>query len=224
MAYSFTDYHRLRIQLSDGRELESGVFEKVDFSAVYRVTPGENALLVERLEGRQRPLDPILTVLEATVGCGGLLLVLILTALLLWQRAKKPDAPGWKWISVVLWLVMLPLAALATLLSTAVPLTMLIEGAIAWVYALLRKHPKGFTLTAVTAANLFTLLPFWFAHRMDLLGPSLGVIAAIEVVIWLVEAGLIWLAMRKRMRLAEALLFSLLLNAVSFGVGLLLYY
>jgi hypothetical protein len=43
-----------------------------------------------------------------------------------------------------------------------------------------------------------------------------------EVIVWLIEAGILGLALRKQAKFPEALALSLALNLASFGIGLLL--
>jgi hypothetical protein len=47
IAYGFADYHKIRITFSDGRVLESNVFEKKAFNAVYTVTVTDRSLEVK---------------------------------------------------------------------------------------------------------------------------------------------------------------------------------
>jgi len=47
IAYGYADYHKIRITFADGRVLESNVFEKDAFNAVYTVTVTETSLQVK---------------------------------------------------------------------------------------------------------------------------------------------------------------------------------
>lgn len=55
IAYGFAPYHRLEIQFSDGKTLQSNVFETIDFNSNYLVTVNADGLLVEEVSGSPAP-------------------------------------------------------------------------------------------------------------------------------------------------------------------------
>jgi len=71
--------------------------------------------------------------------------------------------------------------------------------------------------------NVITQPLLW--HTLLALGTGtsyLATIGVLEILVWLVEAALLHLAQRKTLPWGEALGLSFLLNAASFGTGLLL--
>ncbi len=63
MAYSYAPYHKLRITLEDGSQLESNVFQKDAFSADYRVNVDPSGLAVQEFGLRQTFVCPALVTL-----------------------------------------------------------------------------------------------------------------------------------------------------------------
>lgn len=102
--------------------------------------------------------------------------------------------------------------------------TIAIEVPMAVAYILWRKRPAVFLITIVWAMNTVTrpLLSFAVVAFYPLAGYSLPWILFFEFVIWIIEAAILAFALRKEARFPEALLLSLVLNAASFGIGLLL--
>ena len=76
-------------------------------------------------------------------------------------------------------------------------------------------------MTGALLANLLTQPVFLFllVFRVDM--AFLWIVIA-ELCIWLIEAGVLHFTQRKTLSFKGALALSLLLNAVSFGLGLLL--
>jgi hypothetical protein len=74
----------------------------------------------------------------------------------------------------------------------------------------------------ILVANVVTALGLWILLGDGLFYFSWTGLLIGEVLIWLVEALILYVPMRKTIKFGEALLLSLVLNAVSFGVGLLL--
>jgi hypothetical protein len=54
LAYVYSEYHRLSIEFSDGRQRESNSFTKNHFEAYYTVHVRESSLLVEEMGGRAK--------------------------------------------------------------------------------------------------------------------------------------------------------------------------
>jgi hypothetical protein len=102
--------------------------------------------------------------------------------------------------------------------------TFAVEVPIAVAYIRWRRRPAVFLITIVWAMNTVThpLLSVAVVAFYPLTGYSLAWILFFELVIWIIEAAVLAVAMRKEARFREALLLSLVLNAASFGIGLLL--
>ena len=124
---------------------------------------------------------------------------------------------------ITFWVVGILLFVSSGFIWLAIPLTAVIELALGWLYSRWRDRPRRVVLTMILVANLVTLLglsinpwtdPIFYFSWMDIL--------IFEGIIWLVEAVILFLPLRKSIRFSEALLLSLALNAASFGMGLLL--
>ncbi len=121
--------------------------------------------------------------------------------------------------------------------SLSLLITILMEGLIALIYAFLRGRSRSTLLTLVTLVNLMTQPLLWFlmvlvdwvtspsaqfisaARAPDL---SYGILAIAELLIWLLEAVLLYLMQRRTFSFKEALGLSFIINAASFIAGLLL--
>ncbi len=92
LAYSFSPYHQLQIQFSDGKTRQSNIFQTAGFNSQYTVTIRDNDLLVQaqfnlsnQLPGTGIPIWLLL------VCCAALCLVVVIVAavVLLVRRAAK---------------------------------------------------------------------------------------------------------------------------------------
>lgn len=214
MAYSFSEYHQLRLTFSDGVTRESNIFTKKAFEANYKVTIGKNDLLVE--EGRGYP-NPSIYFLGLIV-----LNILLLTAAflaLIILILKIGQSRGWLIAALG---ISLGLTASGGLVNLALPMTIVIELLLAVVYALKRKRPLLITIALTALANVITQYGLWASlnafHDQDVLELTIG----LEIVIWGIEALILYLPQRKDISFKEAALLSLVLNVVSFSLGLLL--
>ena len=220
MAYGYSDYARLVIHFSDGVTRESQVFAIKRFHAHCRVTVREDDLVVEVHGKLFSPLASLV---------GGLLMVsvvvplcLIITALWASKARKGTVTPkNARGLFVAIWVLTVLVAGGGAFISLSVPLTFLIESFIVLSYARWRTHPPASLLTGMLLANLLTQPAFLFSL---LARPAwnLSWIVVAELGIWLVEAGVLHFTQRKELSFKESLVFSLFLNAVSFGLGLLL--
>ena len=164
LAYGYSDYHKLVIRFSD-RTRESNVFTKNAFSAHYRVTVTEDALIVDEK-------FRLGSLFSNCMCCSGLLT------------------------------------------------TLGIETVIASLFLVAFQLPRT-VLGFVPLASLVTLPLVWFAFPLLPL-PAGWVIAASEITAILLEAVLIFFAAARRIPFRRLLLLSLVMNAASFGLGLLL--
>ncbi len=228
MAYGYdSDYYRLVITFSDGVTRESNSFTKSHYDANYRVTVRENDLLVEGTGGDIHPMLLILAAIVAGIGgliCGGLLmlaLVIILIALIFKGGQEQASFEASRVLFVAVGIITLPFFVVGSFFSLALPLTAIIEGLVAFVYATVQKRPRFTLLTLVTLANLISQPCLWFiVFRAD--DVSLMYLGVGECFIWLLEAVLLYVWQRKILSFKESLGLSLLLNAFSFAIGLLL--
>jgi hypothetical protein len=123
---------------------------------------------------------------------------------------------------IAAWIIGAALLLVGALFSPAIPLTAVIELFLGWLYTLWRKMPKRVVLTMILVANVVTSLPLWILLTGGFIQFTWVDLFIGEGLIWLVEAVILYVPMRKSIKFGEALLVSLVLNAVSFGVGLLL--
>ncbi len=222
----FSAYHRLSIEFSDGVTRQSNIFEKEYFEAEYHVLVREDDLLVEEQVGKKRPPNMLEVILGAGIVCVVIpveLFVLGFLLLLAWQAPEIRTTPL---LYILSWLLSFglisPLIFVNPIYIKSLLLTLALELAVALGYALWRKRPIAYVFTITLLMNLLTWIPFRvilgnLSASQYLAGSAIG-----EVVIWLVEAGVLAFALRKQVTIKEALLLSLVLNLVSFGIGLLL--
>lgn len=213
-AYGFSEYHQLRLTFSDGITRESNIFTKNAFEATYKVTVRQNDLLVE--EGRGYP-NPVLYIVGLGILNVLLLMLAFITIVIL--IAKHGQARSWLIVGLVTSLI---LAAFGGLFNLALPLTLLIEILLATGYAFWRKRPLLTTLSLVALANVITQYGLWASLNALNTTHVLVVTIVLEIVIWGVEAVILYLPQRKEITFKEAALLSLALNAVSFAIGLAL--
>lgn len=225
LAYGYADYHRLVIRFSDGVTRESNVFGKSHFDAVYRVTVGEDDLWVEETGGRANPM--LLVIVGSLVGVlvGGALFVATLVILiLLIIKAGREEATfaASRWLFIITWIVILPFYIAGAFFSLTLPITLLLESAAAFVYATVKKHSRVTLLTLVALANLITQPLLWgVVMTRTEAGHWLGYII-LEGLIVVIEAALLYGLRRKAQTFRESVILSLILNVVSFVVGLIL--
>lgn len=229
MAYGYRDYHRLSIVFSDGKTRQSNIFGKRYFAARYRVTVRENDLLVKELGGASNPLGFLLM-----LGAGSAIATLCLVTVLLigilgiWVLLVRRGGGGMTSLKaghgvyLAAWLIALPLVLGSTFVSIALLITVALEVTGGDLYALLRKRPMQAWLTLILLVNLLTQPASWAILNVLGVSPLSPWTLGIEVAIWLIETFLIYLPLRKVLSLAEVLGITLLLNALSFWVGLVL--
>ncbi len=226
-AYSYATYSRLRITFSDGRVLESNSFTHQTLSVEYHVRVGERELLVDQAIGRFRP-NPVTLMALIIAGvfyfmlAAGLLAIHILRAGQ--GRGGAKASPG---LYLVSWIVMAPALAASLWgftgsLPLAIPLTLIIESVAALVYASLAGVSRRSFLTIALLANIFTVAPFWFTFGALYPGFSIPALLGAEALVWLVESGVMFGALRGQITLRKALLYSLVANLLSLVAGLLL--
>jgi hypothetical protein len=226
MAYGYSKFHRLVLEFSDGVTRESNVFTKTNFDADYQVSVYSDTLeVVEQTGGARWPVSGNIF-FDLVLGAGFLCLTtasLIILAVLV-VKAGKQDATfkspaGW---IIAAWVLAIPTVVVSVQITRGLVTTMIVELLLGGLYAALRKRPAVLVLTVILLLNIITQPALW----LTLSGfsgqyPFIALIFA-ELVVWLVEGGGIFLALRNKIGFGEALIVSLVLNAASFGIGLLL--
>jgi hypothetical protein len=225
MAYGFSEFNRLRITFSDGITHESNVFGKRFFSARYQVNVGTTDLLVKEKLGSVGPLPSFYV-----LGFAGAILLslfmlavfIILVLLIIREDQGKNNFKESRSFYIMGWFTALPLLMLSLIISRALILTIILEALVILIYATLRKRSRLTGFTVVLLVNLLSQPPLWFALQTLNTGNAWLLILFGELLVWLFEGVIFYLTQRKSYSLVEALVISLLLNAVSFLVGLLL--
>jgi hypothetical protein len=225
LAYDYSEYHRLLIRFSDGKERQSDVFQSNSFDSTFRVLVRENDLVVEKIRGGSNPfgwtllglfLGGILTILLS------LALLILLVIIILRAGELKADFKSSRWVFISLWFVMAILLIIASFFSPAILITVIIEAILGLLYAVIRNRSKLTTITMVILANMITILPFWAVASFMSGDYHVLFIIIAELLIWFVESVILYLTQRKTIRFWEAVLLSLILNGISTLIGLFL--
>jgi len=225
MAYTYEDYHRLAIAFSDGVTRESNVFGKSHFDAVYRVTVRADDLLVEETGGRMNSM--LLVVVGSIVGAlvaGALFILGVVVVVLLFIKAGKDEATfaAARWLFILAWVAVVPFYIAGAFFSLTLPVTLLLEGLVAFIYATVKKQPRITLLTLVALASLITQPLLWAVLNLPLGADDwLGYLVA-EILIVVIEAGLLYGWRHQTQTFKQSLALSLMLNVVSFIVGLII--
>lgn len=228
MAYGYTEYFRLKVRFSDGVTRESNVFGKRAFRARYTVTIEPDALTAkEDAVFGNLFTGPLYVLALLTFGTAVLILpalaVFLLVLLGIWSaRLPRPEGAP-KRLYVLTWVVSGVGFLIGLLAAWSVPLTVILELLVLVLYLRLRGEPLKPWVTLGVAVNLVTQPILWSMA----LGGGLRhfpwlTLAAVELGIWLVEAVLLYLPLRRRTTFLAVLGLSLMMNAFSFGLGLLL--
>jgi len=213
-AYGFSDYHMLILSFSDGVTRESNIFTKNAFEANYIVTVEEATLTV--IEGRGH-LNPNVFLLSFVVLSILLLSGAFLTLIMI--IVKGITARSWLVAAGVISGI---LAVAGIFMHPALPITIAIELLLGFVYIRWKNRELFPTLALLALANVITQFALWAALTTFIEGNSLTLTIILEIIIWLVEGVVFYLPQRKDLTFKEAALLSLLLNLVSFTIGLLL--
>jgi len=225
MAYGFASYHQLEITFSDGKTRRSQVFESDAFNMRYRVIVGENTLVVDKISGRANPMGWFFlgVIAAGIVGLGLFLANLVLMVVLILRAGE--DHATWqdsRGVYIGLWATMLPFMIFGGFFSWAVPLTVFIEAGLGLLYAGIRKRPRFQTLSLISMVNLITLPLLWVTIQYFYGAAHWAVMLAAEILVWLIEALLLWALQRRSLRFSEALILSFGLNLTTTLIGLLL--
>lgn len=225
MAYGFSEFSYLRLTFSDGSTRSSNPFEKQHFDAVYQVKVLPDSLEVEESGGRANPMFMIIGAAISGSICVGVAAMYLggFYILLAWREGKQ-EMPfeEHKLQFIAAWVLAGLIAIAGGFFSLAVPLTAALELVVAWLYLRWRDKPKNTMLTLVLIVNVLTqfILLGLFSNYFS--GNYWSALLIMELVIWQVEAALMYLPRRKHFTLFEVAGMSLAMNAVSYLVGLLL--
>jgi hypothetical protein len=96
--------------------------------------------------------------------------------------------------------------------------TILMEGCVVFIYCAWRKKPVGKLIGASLLINVLTQIALWAVLRVFFQQYLLALFIS-EVLIWLVESLLLFYLVKEQLKLFEAVILSLMMNVVSFGVG-----
>jgi len=228
MAYGYAEHFRLSVRFSDGITRESNIFGKRAFQAQYTVRIEDTSLVVEEHSTFGSLFHgPLYIVALLTLGAAILLLPLLallhLVLLAIWiARAPRPEAPP-RWLFIATWILSGLGFVIGLIAAFTVPLTVLIELPVLIAYARRRNKPLKLWVTLGVAVNLVTQPLLWsMAIGGGLRTFPWTTLAIVEAGIWLVEAVLLYLPLRRQATFPALLLLSLVMNALSFGLGLLL--
>lgn len=228
MAYGYRQYQRLVIRFSDGKVRESNVFEHRFFDAQYQVTVRADDLLVEEDLWRSNSAFSSMFSLLLWLCVIPVLLVAAIIALV-WLSKCAGQSPlvfaEGRGPHILAWIVSASMFFVGLLFSLTLPLTLLIETLLAGVYVRLRQRSMVTLVTLVALVNAITQPLLLFALSIvdtNGLPAALLYLLLLEILIWLGEALMLYLPLRKEIAFKEALGVSLLLNAASLLVGLFL--
>jgi hypothetical protein len=232
MAYGYAGDNRLEITFSDGVTRQSNLFGKQNYNANYTVTVYEEDLLVRETGGSINPMGYFFGGAIVALCFGGLLLLALLVCLIVLITRGGQKQPvvetSRSWI-IAIWVIGGLLffgslvAAFFSLISLALPLTILIEGILIFAYFTYRKQPWLLPTTLNLIGNLFTQVVLWYLlvnSASD--GLSILILLISEAVIVLIEAAILYWPQRTQIKFTEALSISFVLNLVSFTIGLFL--
>jgi hypothetical protein len=226
MAYGYSKFHRLVLEFSDGVTRTSNVFTKTKFAADYKVSVyADHMEVVEQPGGPTWPVTGS-TIVDLLLGLGFFCLTTanLVALVMLLVKAGKPGTtfnlmPGWY---IAGWILAIPTFLISLVLTRGLVPTLILELVLGSVYAIWRKHPLILVLTVILLLDLITQPALWLTASGFSGHYSISLVLFSELVVWLVEAGGLFAALRKRIGFGEALIVSLVLNAASFGIGLLL--
>jgi len=228
-AYSYAPYHRLQIIFSDGVTRQSNTFTKRAFAANYLVTIQQGSLEVEeKAVGPDIPFfnagGPTLFDLLATLAFPVLEIILSIVLVTLAIRTGRAGATLGSYYSWVegSWLLAIPALLVGIKWTRGLVITLVVELLVGTGYVLWKKRSASVILTVILLLNLITQPFLWITiSGFSGMNPIFLTLIA-EVVVWLVEAGGLYLSQRTSMRFREALWVSFTLNTASFVVGSLL--
>ena len=182
-------------------------------------------MLVEEQRGSINPLISMFIgiIVMGVLGLALAVALLIVLALLV-TRARQDRAifEQSRGLFITVWVLAVPIIALGSLLSMSILATVAIEAVLALIYAQIKKHSKLTMFTMVLLANLVTQVALLYSIQAMQSGFPLVVTGLVEIGIWFDESLILYGTQMKIVSFKEAMVISLILNGVSFGVGLLM--
>ena len=225
------EIYQLEIVFSDGVTRKSNSFKRTYFDAIYKVVIRSEELAVKELRGSNINYN-----MFALVFIGGFLfypatiLVVLITSIAIVASDVKKKI-GWREVfrhlgKVIFWALIVDFAFTGLVLSAITfVLNLAIEATLALAYWWYLKLLDKQLLYGVLLANIFTQ-PLFVLLQADLgLGIhlySMNSILIAETVVWLIETLIIFFAQKKELSFIRILVLTFVLNAASFGIGLLL--
>jgi hypothetical protein len=227
MAYGYARYNKLVLSFSDGATRESNVFGKKYDRSTYEVTVRPSDLVVTEMRGTNEPfgglgsLGVLWTLLRFMLGFATLVVFLgISIALIVKTRSKPAIYEDARILFIIIWIVALPALIIGTVFAPTLPLTIVIEGVMISLYTLLKKERWFPWITVVTLGNLLTQTLFLSVAGAS--NPPILLSIFLEIFIWILEAILIHLTLRRKKSFVGSLGISFMMNFVSMAIGLLL--
>jgi hypothetical protein len=231
LQYQGNSYFQIEATFSDNKLRRSNIFEKSYFDTKFKVTILDDALLVDELEGNNPSLlsDPLslifLSPLLIPVGCiilivGYFVLVVVSNHLRITDEDGVTKSPIKKTLPPLLVFATF-FVFLGLLLNVFTFLfTLAIEGILAIAYLKYINVSGKKTLMGVILANVFTQPSFVIAS--NIFANNMTSVLILEIIIWLVESWIVNKVQVNQLPFKTILMLTFILNAASFGIGLLL--
>lgn len=230
LAYGYTQYAKLVVTFSDGVTRESNIFGKKYDVSQYEVTVYSSDLNVIEKRGTNQtyvtpnttsPIFRLLGILLGLMALVVLLFIIVFTVLKTKDKSLEYSTTKLSFLST--WIMTFPALILGCIFAQSLPLTIIIEGIIISIYTLIKKYRWFPWITVITLGNLFTQIFILTALSVaGFWGPSLIFSIVFEIIVWLIEALLIHLMLRRQKSIPPSLGISLMINIVSMAIGLLL--
>ena len=230
MAYGYTQYAKLVVTFSDGEMRESNIFGKKYDESQYEVTVRTSDLTVTEKRGTNHVFTDydsggkLLRLLEFAAGLIALTILFAVCVIFILKTKQNTlvyeDA---KILCLSVWIIALPAIILGMIFAPTLPLTVLIEGILISLYTLIKKHKWFPWMTVIILGNLFTQTLYLVALNITgTWGMPFLLTIFLEIVIWLLEAILIHLTLRRDKAIRASLGISFILNVISLTIGLML--
>jgi hypothetical protein len=223
--YDFDNYHRLEIKFSDGKILRSNVFQKSYYASKYEVIIKPDALEVKEIIGSNLGEFFFVAILLCPIMAGILVVIILINIVVKAVQKNKggdnADRSNLKFSNILLWGFLIAFTMLGLFQDARTfLLTLIIESVCTSLYLAIKKESGRKILMGVVIANIFSQ-PAFVSFVYMFITSFTGILIA-EIIIWLVEALIIYFIQRKYFAFKHILALAFILNAASFGIGLLL--
>jgi hypothetical protein len=216
-------YYQLEVTFSDGVTRKSNVFTKRFYVSEYSVIIKDNTLDVKEESGNNLSIF-FFTMIFLFCPASLLIFTIIVTGTAIYSFTKKDKKSVLKsrLAAELKWSIFIFLFIAGTILHPqAFISTVIIECLLIYIYQRYQKIPYKEISAGVFIANLITH-PIFVFIVMYFRIQSITIIVGHEVVIWLIEALIVYSFAKEIYSLKRILILSLVLNFFSFSVGLLL--